>query len=369
MPRALPPALCPAPRRVRALLDRAPVGMSATAVESAAHWGIEFMAALPPALSALRELYGIAVFITAVLPLLRGGRFRVFMDNLGRVFILGGVAPPFAVGGKQWGEYVSRSPGGPWTRTCSCSPSACFRHSSTAISSSSLFGTPETRTCAQIFCHTPLSPASTTTGCSPIYTHGWTGAGARTPSPALLALPPATCQPLLAPFSGRFCSEYFHPAAVWTDAFSAPRADDNNWLFPPVPLIGRTPNHACASGGRGTLIVPLSPGCQWGPLLRPRGRWIPEISEALLLGTPDEHGMVCVASGSRGRGGRSRQHVRVDQLREGTFATAGRAGHSQSRRPRPTRLATAGGTFAPKVLDLLVKLRPASRGDVRPRVR
>ena len=67
------------------------------------------MAALPPALrrasSTLRERYGIAVFVTAA-------RFRAFMDNLGCVFVLGGVAPAFAVGGKQWGEYVSESASG-----------------------------------------------------------------------------------------------------------------------------------------------------------------------------------------------------------------------------------------------------------------
>ena len=61
-------------------------------------------------------------------------------------------------------------------------------------------------------------------------------------------------------------------------------ADDTNWLFSPIPLIGRAlrVNHARASGARGILVVPLS------PCLRPRGRWIPEISEALLLGAPDE---------------------------------------------------------------------------------
>jgi len=69
------------------------------------------MAALPPHLldasSTLRELWGIATFITSAAPLLRGGRFRVFMDNLGCVFIMGGVVPAFAVGGKAWGEFVS----------------------------------------------------------------------------------------------------------------------------------------------------------------------------------------------------------------------------------------------------------------------
>ena len=127
--------------------------------------------------------------------------------------------------------------------------------------------------CFPIYMGKPAAPP-----CSP----GWTGAGTHTIDRFACA---ATCQPLSAPFSGRFCSEYFHPAAVWTDAFSAPWADDNSRLLPPVPLIGRALNRARASGARGALVVPLSPGCPWGPLLRPRGRWIPEISEALLLGT------------------------------------------------------------------------------------
>jgi hypothetical protein len=42
----------------------------------------------------------VAGFISAVAPLLRGGRFRLFLDNLGCVFIMGGVVPEFAVGGK-----------------------------------------------------------------------------------------------------------------------------------------------------------------------------------------------------------------------------------------------------------------------------
>ena len=34
------------------------------------------------------------------------------MDNLGFVFIMGGVVPSFATGGREWGEFVSGgSPG------------------------------------------------------------------------------------------------------------------------------------------------------------------------------------------------------------------------------------------------------------------
>ena len=270
---------------LRALLDRAPAGMSATAVESAARRGIEFMAALPPALrqasSTLRELYGIAVFIMAVLPLLRGGRFRVFMDNLGCVFILGGVAPPFAVGGKQWGEYAS---GG--------SPDPSLQLLALRLFQAQLDGdfqlqpvwVPRDQNVrADFLSHASESRQHDYRLLPHIFARLDRRWGPHTIDRFACA---ATCQPLSAPFSGRFCCEYFHPSAVWTDAFSAPWVDDNNWLFPPVPLIGRALNYARASGARGTLIVPLSPGCPWGPLLRPRGRWIPEISEALLLGSP-----------------------------------------------------------------------------------
>ena len=57
--------------------------------------------------STLRELYGIVAFIAAVAPLLRGRRNRVLLDNLGCVFILGGVGPEAAIGGLAWEEYVT----------------------------------------------------------------------------------------------------------------------------------------------------------------------------------------------------------------------------------------------------------------------
>ena len=34
-------------------------------------------------------------------------RHKVVMDNLGCVFIMGGVVPSFATGGREWGEFVS----------------------------------------------------------------------------------------------------------------------------------------------------------------------------------------------------------------------------------------------------------------------
>jgi hypothetical protein len=96
---------------LRALAALAPADLSLRALAEYERRGLEFMCPLPclllDASSTLRELWGIAAFITAVGPLLVGGQFRVFLDNIGCMFILGGVVPSFAVGGKAWGEFVS----------------------------------------------------------------------------------------------------------------------------------------------------------------------------------------------------------------------------------------------------------------------
>jgi hypothetical protein len=96
---------------LRALAECAPAGFSAIAITSYAQAGIEFARALPDHLldtsSTLCELFGIAEFVREMGPLLRGGRFHVFLDNLGCVFITGGVVPESAIGGGlSWGEYV-----------------------------------------------------------------------------------------------------------------------------------------------------------------------------------------------------------------------------------------------------------------------
>ena len=72
--------------------------------------GIEYMTVFPALVrddsSTLREL-SVLAFVTAASSLLAGGHHRVVMDNLGCVFITGGLVPPFAVGGKRFGEFVS----------------------------------------------------------------------------------------------------------------------------------------------------------------------------------------------------------------------------------------------------------------------
>ncbi len=63
-------------------------------------------------------------------------------------------------------------------------------------------------------------------------------------------------QPLAPPYTGRFCSLFFHPSATSVDAFSVPWHSENNWLFPPVTEVGSTVAHFLATSAEGTLVVP-----------------------------------------------------------------------------------------------------------------
>ena len=83
--------------------------MSRDELVERARRGIEFMTAHPPGglvrddSSTLRELWGVLAFVMAAGSLLAG----YTMVTLGRVFMTGGAVPPFAVGGKRFGEFVS----------------------------------------------------------------------------------------------------------------------------------------------------------------------------------------------------------------------------------------------------------------------
>ena len=271
----------------RTLLGRAPAGMTRTMVADCLRRGIEFMAALPPHLldasSTLRELWGIATFIQAVAPLLRGGRFRVLMDNLGCVFILGGVVPPFAVGGKVWGEYVT---GGSPDRALQRLALRLFEAQFEGGFTLQAVWVPRLENVrADFLSH--ASEARQHDYCLLPALFRWLDERWGPHTIDRFACP-ATCQDLAAPYAGRFCSAYFHPSAVWTDAFAAPWAGDNNWLFPPVPQIGRTLAYLRASGARGTLVVPLGAWAPWRPLLRRRGAWARDVTAAVLLGSAQE---------------------------------------------------------------------------------
>jgi len=266
---------------VRALRARAPSGSLACEVTAYATRGLEFMTPLPAdmllASSTHRELFGVAQFVLAVAPLLRGGRFRLFLDNLGCVFILGGIVPPFAVGGKQVGEFVS---GG--------SPNSALQDLALRLFQAQLDGGFELQA---VWIPRELNlRADYLSHVADMRHHDYRL------RPELFRRLDAEWGPhtvdrfacVVTRQLPRFCAQYFHPDAEWVDAFSASWRDELNWLFPPATIsaIGRTVTHVCAHESQGTLIVPLAAGSPWSVLLRPNGRWAPFITQVRRLGTP-----------------------------------------------------------------------------------
>jgi hypothetical protein len=94
-----------------------------------------------------------------------------------------------------------------------------------------------------------------------------------------------TCQPLAAHNSGRFCSQFFHPASAWVDAFSLPWHGETSWLFPPVPYIAMPVAHICASRAAGTLVAQFAAWAPWLSALRRGLNWTPWVKRVVCLGS------------------------------------------------------------------------------------
>ena len=98
---------------VQALRPMAPLDVSHDELIERASRGIEFkfMTAFHPLVrddcSTLREMWGMLAFVMAAGCVLLKDHKWVVMENLGCVFITGGAATPFAVGGKRSDKFVS----------------------------------------------------------------------------------------------------------------------------------------------------------------------------------------------------------------------------------------------------------------------
>ena len=151
---------------IQALRRVAPEGMSQDELVERARRGIEYMTAFPALVrddsSTLRELWGVLAFAMAGSSLLAGGHRRVVMDNLGRVFITGGLVPPFAVGGKRLSELVS---GGSPNPRCRPWRSHLSTPKSTADSCSLSSGCRASRTCGRTISHTSRQCGIPATAC------------------------------------------------------------------------------------------------------------------------------------------------------------------------------------------------------------
>lgn len=245
--------------------------------------GLEFMAPLPGpvmlASSTYRELFGVAEFVLAVAPLLRHGRFRLFLDNLGCVFILGGVVPDFAVGGKRLGEFVTGGSSNPGLQALAL-----------RLFQAQLDGNFELQA---VWLPRELNGrADYLSRVSEMRHHDY-----QLLPDIFGSLDSAWGPHTVDRFAcintrkvPRFCSHYFHPEAEWVDAFSTSWRGEVNWLFPPATTsaIGRTVSHLCAHEARGTLIVPLAPWSPWRAIVRPSDAWAPFVVQARCLGRPSE---------------------------------------------------------------------------------
>ena len=268
---------------VTALRARAPAGMTATEVTRYARRGIEFVAPLPATLlaasSTLRELFGVWRFIAAVRALLRGGRHLLVLDNLGCVFILGGAVPAFARGGRPWGEFLSG--GSPQPELQRLAISIADMQDEGAFTLVPVWRPREENVRADFLSRVSqlqLHDYRLRPGVFALLDSLW---GPHTIDRFATA---DSCQSLQGEFAGRFCSLYFHPEAVWTDAFSAPWGQENNWMFPPFPLAGRAAALLRTQGAQGTLVLLEDPSAVWWPTLRSGQGWARDIREVRVLG-------------------------------------------------------------------------------------
>ena len=87
----------------------------------------------------------------------------------------------------------------------------------------------------------------------------------------------------------RFNSRYWNPGSEAIDAFTVNWAGENNWLCPPVMLIGRVIRHAQVCKAAGTLVVPVWPSAPFWPILCQTGSQFAEfVSEIIELPLTEE---------------------------------------------------------------------------------
>ena len=80
----------------------------------------------------------------------------------------------------------------------------------------------------------------------------------------------------------RFNSLFWNPGTEGVDCFSFSWARDNNWLVPPISLIGKCISHLITSNARGTIIVPKWPSSYFWPMLFDEsGQFMPIVKDVL----------------------------------------------------------------------------------------
>ena len=83
-----------------------------------------------------------------------------------------------------------------------------------------------------------------------------------------------------------FNSRYYCPGTAHVNSFTADWSNDNNWLCPPVSLIGSTINHLRRCKGRRTLLVPVWESSYFWPLIYPNGLHFAHFVKDMLVVNP-----------------------------------------------------------------------------------
>lgn len=260
--------------------------ISATDLWRSATEGVEIWGALPPSMvgtsSGLREIYGAYQLINMFQKLMKGGRFRLLMDNMSCVMALGGKVPYSATGGAEPKSVLGGS--------------RVQEIQEWVIKLLDLAQKLDISILAQ-WIPRELNTRSDSLSressldrfeywIKPKYFHQldkrW-----GTHSVDIFSV-----HANVRVNSGRFCSRFFDTRAEWTDAFSKKwSSKENIWAHPPPKFIGESISHLIRCGCAATLLVPMWKSASWWPILYPKGSKsgpAPFISSVLVVGVAAE---------------------------------------------------------------------------------
>ena len=83
-----------------------------------------------------------------------------------------------------------------------------------------------------------------------------------------------------------FNSKHYCPGTSGVNAFCSDWSGVNNWLCPPVSLIGSVIQFMKVSKAKGTLIVPLWKSAYFWPLIYPNGLHLSKIIKQFVVVEP-----------------------------------------------------------------------------------
>mmetsp|Transcript_74836 Transcript_74836/g.200622 ORF Transcript_74836/g.200622 Transcript_74836/m.200622 type:complete len:681 (+) Transcript_74836:204-2246(+) len=250
---------------IQRLIEQGPGGTSVRRCARSAREGIEIAGRLPDNVlgssSTFRELYGLHQVLRILAPLMCGGRFRAGLDNAACVFILGGTVPAQAP--------PRSTPGGSRVPELQSLAIQILDVCDGANIDLEFFWTPrELNVRADALSRAAADMDEEFSVRWSVFRRVDAWWGPHTVDRFATAV---NMQPLQPPFTGRFCSRFFDPAALVVDALSEQWTEEGNWCCPPVHLIYRVINHVLRGRSRATLVVPRRRDAIFWPLLFPDG--------------------------------------------------------------------------------------------------